>query len=268
MKVCSLCGSSTGNAVLVSEGDDHYLIDAGMSARQITRLLDETGVRAEDISALILTHEHTDHIRGVGPFVRRYETPLYLNEGTLVSAAKKIGVIPAHLINEFETGRDFHLGSLRFHPFSIPHDAADPVGFVVQRGENKIGIATDLGYVTQLVRQKLSDCCILVLESNYDVRMLKSGPYPWSTKQRILSRHGHLSNDDAGGLLRDLLSENTIGIIGTHLSETNNHPDIVRRIFESVLEKESRRIEFQIARPKHPCKPIEAPLMKNILPIS
>jgi len=192
--------------------------------RETKRRLSLIGVRPEELDAVLLTHEHTDHIKGVGPLCRAYGIPVYITPKTLAAGSGWLGGRLA--IREFEAGSPFSIGGLSVEPFSISHDAADPVGFAFRSGPFKVGVATDLGYATALVTERLKGSNVLVLESNHDPAMLKDGPYPWPLKQRVAGKEGHLSNEDAGRLLSELLHPGLSHVVLAHISQINNRPDL------------------------------------------
>jgi len=198
------------------------LVDVGLSGREIRRRLKTIGVHGENLDAIVVSHEHSDHTRGLRVLSNEFNLPVYINYDTLSSVhGKEI----KGKIREFESGNPFAIGGLSFQPFSVPHDAVDPVGYTIKYRDLKIGIATDLGFATKLVIERLKDCDLLILESNHDEEMLKSGPYPWVLKQRVMSRQGHLSNNQAGTLIKEVYHEGLKHIILFHLSETNNRPE-------------------------------------------
>lgn len=220
--VCSLASGSRGNTVLVSTPDTDILVDAGLSGVEIARRMAAVGKTPEQLSAIIITHEHTDHIKGAGVLGRRFNIPVYITPATH-KACPNLGKIPA--LTYFECGTRFQIQGLTVNPFSISHDASDPTGLTVTWQDCKIGIATDLGIATNLVRQHLAGCSLLYLESNHDPTMLINGSYPWYLKQRIKSRTGHLSNIEAGLLLSQLVHKDLKHVILAHLSEENNRPE-------------------------------------------
>ncbi len=232
MRVCLLASGSKGNAIFVEAGDTRLLVDAGLSAREITTRLASIGVEGSDLHAILVSHEHTDHTRGAGTLARRFGIPLVISYPTCRESSRQLGKTACV---EFESGYAFTLRDLQIDPFPITHDACDPVGFMIECREGKLGIATDLGCVTSLVRDKLKECRLLVLESNHDEQMLIDGPYPWHLKQRIKSRHGHLSNIDASALLDDLLHPHLSGVFLAHLSEVNNDPAVALQVAEELL---------------------------------
>jgi len=221
LSICVLGSGSRGNAIYVSDGITSILVDAGFSAREIDRRMRSQGLDPARLDAVLLTHEHSDHIRGVQRLVRRHGLPVYLTDGTFQEAAA-LHDLPE--IHTFACGSEVRIHTLTVRPFSIAHDARDPAGFTIGANGSRIGIATDLGHVTALVREHLRDCRLLVLEANHDPQMLMDGPYPWFLKQRIRSRTGHLSNQETCRLLADILHPALEQVVLAHLSETNNTP--------------------------------------------
>jgi len=219
---CLLASGSKGNAIYLSDGETAILFDAGLSGVELERRMAARGFDPRHLSAIVVSHEHHDHVQGVGVLARRYHLPVYMSRAT-EKAAYRLGQLKT--IHHFCCGTDFQLNRLRIHPFSIAHDAGDPAGFTVSRDGVKIGIATDLGVATGMVKVHLRDCRALVLEANHDPRMLIEGPYPWPLKQRIQGRTGHLSNPDAMSLLRELVHDGLRQVVLAHLSETNNTPE-------------------------------------------
>ncbi len=220
--LCPLASGSKGNAIFVSTPDTAVLVDAGLSGIEIQRRMATLGRTPDDLKAIIITHEHTDHVKGAGVLSRRFNIPVYLTADTF-NACKGLGKIDQ--INFFECGSAFDIGSLAVNPFSISHDACDPAGLTLKHQGKKIGIATDLGVVTNLVRTHLSRANALYIESNHDPDMLMTGPYPWYLKQRIQSRTGHLSNQDARDLVAQVSHKDLDHVILAHLSEENNCPE-------------------------------------------
>lgn len=233
MKLCLLASGSKGNSIFLESGKTRLLVDAGCSGREICRRLASKGLAPETLDAILLTHEHSDHISGAGVLSRKLKIPVILSYRTL-EATK------AHFHKtermEFQPGERFAYRDVMIDPFPITHDACDPVGFVVESSEGRCGVATDLGIATRLVREQLKGCRALVLESNHDEEMLMNGPYPWHLKQRIKSRHGHLSNNESVDLLKDVIHEGLEGVFLAHLSEVNNHPDKALTTTSSFLD--------------------------------
>jgi phosphoribosyl 1,2-cyclic phosphodiesterase len=221
LAACILASGSRGNAIYISDGTTAILVDAGPSGIEIMRRLESRGLRPESLKAILISHEHADHIQGVSALSRRLKIPVYLNRKT-----EKASYIFQKIQNPsyFECGFSFEIQDLTIHPFSISHDAEDPAGFTVQKNGLKIGIATDLGTATSMVKHHLKNCTLLILEANHDPAMLMNGPYPWPLKQRIQSRMGHLSNKESKALLSDITHDRLKHVILAHLSETNNTP--------------------------------------------
>lgn len=228
-----LASGSSGNSVLVGTDKHKVLVDAGLSGKRITELLEMIGVAGNELDAILITHEHVDHIKGVGILSRRFNIPIYANERTWSAAASKLGKVKEENCRVFDGS--FSLGTMDIKPFSIPHDAADPVGYVIREGKDQIGVATDMGHITSEVLHALKGVKHVVLESNHDLEMLKIGPYPWSLKKRILSEHGHLSNDDAGACAVKLAESCSPCIYLAHLSKDNNVPELAYLTVKNTL---------------------------------
>jgi phosphoribosyl 1,2-cyclic phosphodiesterase len=241
-RVCVLASGSKGNAVYVSTGKTSILVDAGLSGSEMERRLRSRDIFPESIDAIIVSHEHRDHIQGVGVLSRRFGLPVHMTAPTMAVAADRLG--PLQKIGRFTRGTSFHIGAFTIHPFSLSHDAADPVGFTIEHGHTKIGIATDLGVATQLVCHHLEGCRLMVLEANHDVKMLQEGPYPWEVKQRIMGRLGHLSNEASRALLDKVCHEGLHHVVIAHMSETNNEPDRAMSVFQQAMRHDGLRFSF------------------------
>lgn len=252
LKVCVLASGSKGNAIYISDGQTNLLLDAGLSAREVEARLALRDLGARDLTAILISHHHSDHVRGIGPMSRRYGLPVYTLPATLQNC--KLGNLTS--VCYFEKGRAFAINSLSVHAFDTPHDAVDSVGFVITAGSLKIGIATDLGIITNVVREHLRGCNLLVLEANHDVEMLLHGPYPWYLKQRVKSRSGHLSNEDCCEFLRDIMHDALEHVIFAHLSETNNTPEKVHEVMRLLFC--NANIRFTVASQKYPTEIIIA----------
>lgn len=236
MRVCLLASGSKGNAILVEVGGVRILVDAGLSAGEILRRLAAVGVEGTELDAVLISHEHTDHTRGAGTLARKLKIPVLVSYPTcreMHASLRKVEAV------EFESGYPFAFRDLLIDPFPITHDACDPVGFLIECGEGRVGIATDLGIATRLVQEKLKSCRVLVLESNHDEEMLLNGPYPWHLKQRIRSRHGHLSNAETAELLDGLIHPELEGVFLAHLSEVNNDPEVAHGVAATLLERQN-----------------------------
>ena len=223
ISLCMLASGSKGNAIYVSDGSTAVLVDAGLSGIEIERRMKSRNISPESLHAIVVSHEHADHIRGVGVLSRRYNLPVYISAKTSEAAKPLLKNVRQMVL--FECGTSFQIDSLRIHPFSTSHDAADPAGFTIRVNQKKIGIATDLGIATAMVRHHLQSCDLLILEANHDPDMLISGPYPWHLKQRVNGRTGHLSNQDSRILLEEIQHDQLQHVILAHLSETNNTPE-------------------------------------------
>lgn len=216
-----LGSGSGGNATLLECGKELLLIDAGLSAKQLALRMQLLGVEPDAVSAILLTHEHSDHAKGLDVFLRKRSIPVYAN--AMTKEALQWGMKSEVAWRVFQTGADFQLGNLQVHAFPIPHDAAEPVGYTVRAGETKFGLVTDVGYVTEPMRAHLKQAQGLFVEANYDEGLLEADTKrPWSTKQRIASRHGHLSNVQAGELLVDVACDLLEHVLLGHLSSDCN----------------------------------------------
>jgi phosphoribosyl 1,2-cyclic phosphodiesterase len=224
MRGAVLGSGSKGNCLYVESGGVAILIDAGLSGKEITRRLALIDRHPEQVAAIILTHEHSDHIVGVGVLSRRLSIPVYANRGTALGGEAKMGRL--HAWHEFASGDRLEIGPFNLHSFAISHDASDPVGFVISDGDRRLACCTDTGCTTNLIRARLTGCQAMVLEFNHDPDMLKNGPYPLELQQRIRSRRGHLANAQAGELLGELIHDRLRHVVAAHLSETNNAPQL------------------------------------------
>lgn len=243
LSVCVLASGSRGNATYISDGRTAILIDAGLSGVEIQRRMAAKGLNPDSLDAILVSHEHTDHIKGVGVLSRRFSLAVYINDGTRQASGTALGKLSG--VYPFTCGHTFAIGSLAIHPFSISHDAEDPAGFTIACNGAKVGLATDLGIVTGVVKTHLKACDLLILEANHDARMLIEGPYPWPLKQRIRGRGGHLSNDDTALLLETLRHDRLAHVILAHLSDENNTPDKARQAVKTVLN--GARVKLHVA---------------------
>jgi len=217
-----LASGSKGNSVYLEGPEGALLIDAGLSARETIKRIETVGADPGFVRGIIVTHEHSDHMGGVKVVARRLKIPVYATRKT-AGAASLPDDVQVRLI---ESGTSFEAAGFEIMPFSIPHDALDPVGFTAKLDSIRVGVATDLGCATALVRERLIECRAVVLESNHDEKMLMEGPYPWFLKQRVKGRTGHLSNEAAARMLNDLSSTDLQHVFLAHLSEINNAPDL------------------------------------------
>jgi phosphoribosyl 1,2-cyclic phosphodiesterase len=234
MKLCILASGSSGNCTFLSSGKTRILIDAGISAKRTVDRLAEIGERIEEIDAICVTHEHGDHIAGLRVLQKKYDIEIYANAGTFegIRAARQGGEVRC---KQFTTGSRFEIGDVVVEPFAVPHDAREPVGFIVEAGEQTIAMATDIGIVTNLLREKLRRCTVVILEANHDEDMVHKADRPWRLKQRILGNQGHLSNRAASGVIAEVATESLTHLFLAHLSSDCNSPSHARKHFEEVL---------------------------------
>jgi len=226
------------------------IIDCGLSCRELCRRLEDAGIEPRLLSAVVLTHEHSDHVSGVGVLSRRFDLPVYANGATARGArlAHAGGARGVSRVVQFTTGREFTIGAITLEPFSVPHDASDPVGLRLSDGETCVGYATDLGSLTLEVIMGLSGCDALVLESNHDRTMLLEGPYPWPLKRRVDSASGHLSNEDAASLLESVAHDGMRHLVLAHLSRTNNEPELPVASARAALGTRAGRVQVSLGR--------------------
>ena len=237
LKFCSLYSGSSGNSIYVGSENTHILVDVGMSAKKITEALHKIELKPEDIDAIVITHEHTDHIAGLGVLLRKYGIPVYGTNKTLeaVSHYSNLGKVDFSLFHGIEPEESFLIEDLWVKPISTWHDAADPVCYTVTDGNKKVSIATDLGDYDDHIVDSLSGSDAMLIEANHDIRMLEVGPYPYPLKQRILGKRGHLSNERGGQLVRSLLNDHIKGIYLGHLSKENNYPELALEAVKAEL---------------------------------
>jgi phosphoribosyl 1,2-cyclic phosphodiesterase len=256
VRVVPLGSGSSGNSTLVSFGTRTLLVDAGLSARELAARLSQVGVPPDTLTAILLSHEHHDHARGLERFAVRHRVPVFTTPETLAA----LNLAPRHLGSwqPFEPGVPFEAFGVKVDPFTIPHDAVNPVGFVLEAEGTRVGIATDLGHATTLVVERLRGCHVLVVEANHDDGMLLGGPYPWALKQRIGGRLGHLSNDEAAALLAQVADDDCQAVILAHLSESNNTAALARKAVAGALAAAGRtRYAMRVAERRAPTPAVE-----------
>ena len=229
----SLVSGSSGNSSLITNGSTTLLIDCGISGKKLEQKLESISINPKDISGILITHEHTDHTSGVGVLARRYSLPLYATEKTF--AAMNIGKISQSQVNTISPGITFSAGSIDVHPFSIPHDAADPVGYSFLTKDGKYTLATDIGFMPESLFKEIQGSKQIILESNHDIEMLRFGSYPYYLKQRILSQTGHMSNELTAQVAVRLAHSGTENIMLAHLSCENNTPEIAQITTSNAL---------------------------------
>ncbi len=236
MKLCVLGSGSSGNCTFVASGATRILIDAGLSGRETERRLGEIGESSSGINAICVTHEHSDHIAGLGVLHSRFGIPLYANGGT-VESLRRVPRLARIEWRVFSTGSPFRVGGLDIEPFSVSHDAYEPVGFVVSSGRARAGIVTDIGVSTHLVRERLRGCSALVVESNHDESMLSDARRPWFLKQRIAGRQGHMSNQSAAEMIAEVAGPDLCCVYLSHLSSDCNRPELALGAARAALNR-------------------------------
>lgn len=245
LDICVLASGSSGNAIYVASNEKKLLIDAGLSGKEVNKRLKKINSGVDEIDAILLTHEHGDHIQGAGVISRRCNVPIYASQGTWQGAKDKLGKITPANKNTINK-EDLILGDLKITPFSISHDAKQPFGYSIYHQDCKLAIATDTGELTTEVKEAIQGAEFVVLESNHDLEMLKIGPYPWSLKKRVMSDEGHLSNDDAGAAVVDLVKNSTKKILLAHLSQDNNIPELAYLTIKNMLADAGMEIEKDV----------------------
>lgn len=261
--VSMLASGSRGNCAVVASARTKILVDAGVSGRETFKRMKLLGEDARSLSAILITHEHCDHIYGLATLAKKLRIPVFMTGATHQAWARSMrdqnGVRPRlEKFERFEAGCSFQVGDIAVQPFTIPHDAADPVGFTFRAEGIKVGIATDLGYLPASVRDHLRGCDVLVMESNHDLEMLRGGPYPWSVKQRVMSRVGHLSNEALADFFANDYDNHATFVVLAHLSDQNNHPEIARRGAERALAARGNLFQNRLllAAQSEPLQPI------------
>lgn len=250
MQVSVLASGSGGNATYVKQGATRLLVDAGLSAKQIESRLFGIGVELKKLNGILVSHEHNDHITGVGVLARKLRCPVWMTRGTFDS--RRYLFKGPERLRFIENDETFSVGDLRARAFAISHDAADPVNFVIEDGETRIAVATDMGTVTPLVLKQLQGADLVIMESNYDRRMLMESAYPWHLKQRINSNHGHLANDASAEALKRLVEGGLDRAVLAHLSEENNRPGLAVEACRAHLGSLSSRLHLDVAVQNRP----------------
>jgi phosphoribosyl 1,2-cyclic phosphodiesterase len=243
VRFASLGSGSLGNALVIEVARTRLMLDCGFSLREAVSRLARVGLEPSDLSGIIVTHEHADHGEGVFPLARRFGIPVWLTHGTLAALRETPDYADEECsFNLIDSQRGFSVGDLLVQPFTVPHDAREPVQYVLSDGASRLGVLTDTGCSTAHIKSNLSGCDALVLECNYDSDMLTCGPYPAALKRRIASRLGHLDNRTSGEILAALDRSRLRHVIAAHLSQTNNTPDLARAALAEVLHCEPRWI--------------------------
>jgi len=264
MFVSPLGSGSAGNCYLLESEGTRILVDAGFGPRETEKRLQIVDRSLSGVSAIVVTHEHYDHIRGAAPIARKFGIPIYLTAGTLSASNIDPRKTPTVV---FPNNSSFRIGDLQIHARRTIHDAADPACYVVEAGDgSRVGVASDLGCVDASVLSHLNNCDGLLFESNHDLDMLRAGSYPWSLKRRIMSRVGHLSNDDAMSALRRMIGSESKVVWMIHLSEKNNHESIVRSMAHGIISGTGARIDLQIARQDAPSPMLQIARRRTAMP--
>jgi len=263
LRVSILASGSAGNCTLLETPRTRLLVDAGLGKRETLRRLALSEQAAGHFDGIVISHEHTDHIGGLAALISQWRNvTVYLNSAT---HGELLRILPERQtkrlqrVEFIQAGQRFAVGDIEVAPFIIPHDAVDPLGFTFSSGGVKLGVVTDLGYLPALVKERIRDCDALVLESNHGLEMLKVGPYPWHVKQRVMGKHGHLSNESVSEFLAD--PEGFDGrsryVVLAHLSENNNNPDVARISAEEALGRRSFPGQLLVASQHQPLPPIQ-----------
>ena len=252
VRICVLGSGSGGNCTLVATARTRLLVDAGFSFREIKRRLKKIDEAVACVDAVLITHEHSDHVAGLPTLARKLQKPVFLTARTESRLDWGEGDFQP-IIEKFQAGQRLLIGDIEVDSFTIPHDAVDPVGFCFRAQGLKLGVVTDLGYMPESVKQAIRGCHLLVLESNHDLDMLKVGPYPWFVKQRVMSRVGHLSNHAVSQFLESDYDRLSQVLVLAHLSEQNNHPEIARLTAVDALRSAgAERTRLVLAEQRHP----------------
>ena len=252
MRLCSIASGSSGNCIYAGSDHTHLLVDTGISKKRIEQGLNTLDVKGEELNGILITHEHIDHIQGLGVFSRKYEVPIYATHGTIegIKNCKSLGKMPEGLLHEIKVDHPLSLGDITVHPFAISHDANEPSGYRIEQGERSVAVATDIGIYDEYTVENLKNVNALVLEANHDIHMLEVGPYPYPLKRRVMGDKGHLSNELSGRLLCDILHDDLKQVVLGHLSKENNYPELA---YETV--------KLEVTLGNNPYKGEEIPMM-------
>ncbi|MBT2756498.1 MBL fold metallo-hydrolase [Mesobacillus foraminis] len=242
-----LASGSTGNAIYVETEDQSFLVDAGLSGKQMDALFKEVGREMKNLSGILVTHEHSDHIKGIGIVARKYKLPIYANDKTWKAMDGLIGEVPVDQKFTFEMETVKSFGSLDIESFGVSHDAAEPMFYVFHHEGKKLVLITDTGYVSDRMKGIITNADAYVFESNHDVQMLRMGRYPWNIKRRILGDYGHVSNEDAAIAMSEVAGDNTKSIYLAHLSLDNNMKDLARMSVSQTLESRGIAVGEQLS---------------------
>ncbi len=255
MELLSIASGSSGNCYYVGNGDTHLLVDAGISGKRIEEGLGSIGIKASELNAILITHEHIDHVKGLGVIARKYGVPIYSTSKCIdeIKKISSVGQIDNSLFCEIRPDSPFDINNITVDASSIWHDAADPVCYSMKDNKGKISIATDMGDFDDYIIGKLANSDVMVIEANHDIRMLEAGPYPYYLKRRIMGNRGHLSNERSGQLIRALLNNHIKAVLLGHLSKENNFPELAYETVKLELSdndftNDVRDFGLQVAR--------------------
>lgn len=246
LRFCSIASGSSGNCIYVGNEKSGLLVDAGISCKSILENLKNIGICNSSIKGVLVTHEHSDHMKSIGAMSRKLNIPIYANCKTWEALDGNIGKVKAENIKVFETTKEFSIDDIIISPFSISHDAVDPVGYTFSFGSRKLGLATDLGYFSQTVKDALKGSTFVMLEANHDIEMLKMGSYPYFLKRRILGDHGHLSNEASGYAACELADLGVEQIMLGHLSRENNFPQLAYETVKGIMEQKGLIVQKDV----------------------
>lgn len=237
MRFSILASGSTGNAFYIATDTTKLLVDAGLSGKQMDKLFGQINANPDELDGILVTHEHSDHIKGLGIIARKYNLPIYANEKTWNSMEKGIGKLTNDQKFHFESNHVKTFGDIDVESFSVSHDAVDPMFFTFNHNGQKVALVTDLGYVSERIKKTVEGADAFIFEANHDVSMLQMGGYPWNVKRRILGDYGHVSNEDCGLALSDVITDNTKRVYLAHLSKDNNMKELARMSVDQVLKE-------------------------------
>ncbi|MBR3173143.1 MAG: MBL fold metallo-hydrolase [Eubacterium sp.] len=259
MEIASICSGSSGNCILIKSGDTNVLVDVGVAKKRVLEGLDYFNTSPNEIDAILITHEHSDHVKGLGVFLRAHPVSVYATKATIenILASSSIGEVDKELFEEIDSDEEFFVGGLKVNSISTSHDASDSVCYRFDDGDKSCAVVTDLGYYHDDIVESLKDLNAILVEANHDLKMLEVGPYPYHLKSRIWSNVGHLSNEACGQLLSEIISDKMQYIILGHLSKDNNYPELA---FETVrnelmfknIDLNDLGIEIQVAKRDQP----------------
>ncbi len=237
MRFSVLASGSTGNAFYIETNQTKLLVDAGLSGKQLDKLFHQVGANASELDGILVTHEHSDHIKGLGIIARKYDLPIYANQKTWQAMEKNLGKLQDGQKFHFEANHVQTFGDIDVESFSVSHDAIDPMFFAFHHNNKKVALVTDLGYVSERIKKTVEGANAFIFEANHDVSMLQMGGYPWNVKRRILGDYGHVSNEDCGLALSEVITDQTERVYLAHLSKDNNMKELARMSVDQVLQE-------------------------------